>query len=188
MLACLGVVCSVTHTISTLAGSRATSSAVTTITTRRFWFSKERQCEGRPTHSRTLQAAPPDRVLFTRSPAPVSPSNCPFQHTYNPLFSNAFCVRQIDTVLQYSLRTENREQNGIEVPSKPPDLRPPQNAVAHAEPPGTPRGAGKAQKRQSQPRTVGFEFWWPGAESNHRHKDFQSSALPTELPGQSGEL
>ena len=23
---------------------------------------------------------------------------------------------------------------------------------------------------------------WPRAESNHRHKDFQSSALPTELP------
>ena len=26
--------------------------------------------------------------------------------------------------------------------------------------------------------------WCPGAESNHRHEDFQSSALPTELPGQ----
>src|SRR5687768_8403792 len=25
---------------------------------------------------------------------------------------------------------------------------------------------------------------WPGAESNCRHADFQSAALPTELPGQ----
>ena len=30
--------------------------------------------------------------------------------------------------------------------------------------------------------------WWPGTESNRRHKDFQSSALPTELPGLSLEL
>ena len=25
--------------------------------------------------------------------------------------------------------------------------------------------------------------WCPGTESNRRHEDFQSSALPTELPG-----
>ena len=28
-----------------------------------------------------------------------------------------------------------------------------------------------------------FFVWWPGAESNCRHADFQSAALPTELPG-----
>jgi len=29
--------------------------------------------------------------------------------------------------------------------------------------------------------------WWLGAELNRRHKDFQSSALPTELPSQTIE-
>src|SRR5690349_8469856 len=27
--------------------------------------------------------------------------------------------------------------------------------------------------------------WWPGTESNRRHADFQSAALPAELPGHS---
>ena len=29
-------------------------------------------------------------------------------------------------------------------------------------------------------------IWWPEVESNHRHGDFQSPALPTELSGQRG--
>ena len=28
--------------------------------------------------------------------------------------------------------------------------------------------------------------WWPETESNRRHEDFQSSALPTELSGPNG--
>src|SRR5436189_1582444 len=32
---------------------------------------------------------------------------------------------------------------------------------------------------------IGFCEWCPGAGSNHRHRDFQSRALPTELPGHS---
>ena len=33
------------------------------------------------------------------------------------------------------------------------------------------------------PRTLKLGKWCPGADSNHRHADFQSAALPTELPG-----
>ncbi len=42
----------------------------------------------------------------------------------------------------------------------------------------------KKQKARSFEPGFLLEFWWPGAESNHRHADFQSAALPTELPGQ----
>src|SRR6516164_6314084 len=34
---------------------------------------------------------------------------------------------------------------------------------------------------------VGSFRWCPGAELNHRHTDFQSVALPTELPGRLAE-
>ncbi len=34
-------------------------------------------------------------------------------------------------------------------------------------------------------KLIFFKKWWPETELNRRHKDFQSSALPTELPGHS---
>ena len=33
--------------------------------------------------------------------------------------------------------------------------------------------------------SVAEKKWWPGTELNRRHRDFQSPALPTELPGRS---
>ena len=51
-------------------------------------------------------------------------------------------------------------------------LRVPRNLVARSKP--WPFGGRFAPR----------EIWWPRAELNHRHKDFQSSALPTELLGQ----
>ena len=38
------------------------------------------------------------------------------------------------------------------------------------------------------PMITNKKEWWPRAELNHRHKDFQSSALPTELLGREGEI
>src|SRR5205814_6599086 len=41
-----------------------------------------------------------------------------------------------------------------------------------------PTGSGENAWRRNMVRE-----WCPGAGSNHRHRDFQSRALPTELPG-----
>src|SRR5215831_3580971 len=43
--------------------------------------------------------------------------------------------------------------------------------------------ASRAASRSGPTRPPRREMW-PGTESNCRHEDFQSSALPTELPGQ----
>ena len=43
--------------------------------------------------------------------------------------------------------------------------------------------AAVTRDRRSTARVIG---WWPGTESNCRHYDFQSYALPTELPGPGG--
>src|SRR5690242_18112405 len=42
----------------------------------------------------------------------------------------------------------------------------------------------RARTRSSTNTDLNFWEWCPGAELNHRHADFQSAALPTELPGQ----
>lgn len=42
-------------------------------------------------------------------------------------------------------------------------------------------------KQKTARRRFSFR-WWPGAESNRRHGDFQSPALPTELPGRKEAL
>src|SRR3989449_7478984 len=47
---------------------------------------------------------------------------------------------------------------------------------------GGQRGDNEA-KREDARRTNSLHGKWPGAESNCRHADFQSAALPTELPG-----
>ena len=55
---------------------------------------------------------------------------------------------------------------------------------------GVQAGSGKKVKIEMETETpnregLGVKFcWWPSAESNHGHADFQSAALPTELLGQ----
>ena len=50
--------------------------------------------------------------------------------------------------------------------------------------------SGEGRKRKKKARklliatTYGLISWWPDQESNQGHKDFQSSALPSELSGQ----
>ena len=44
-------------------------------------------------------------------------------------------------------------------------------------------GYGHFYSYQNMKASIAWEKWCPGADSNHRHEDFQSSALPTELPG-----
>ncbi len=45
------------------------------------------------------------------------------------------------------------------------------------------------KKNKKTPQKGSFlTLWWRGAESNRRHKDFQSFALPTELPSQDDKV
>jgi hypothetical protein len=59
----------------------------------------------------------------------------------------------------------------------------PADTPAHAKSPATPRRLGLFGNEKVNREGLALNGWWPGAESNHRHADFQSAALPTELPG-----
>ena len=48
---------------------------------------------------------------------------------------------------------------------------------------GVPANTRERARKKANRERLTFIYWWPGAESNCRHADFQSAALPTELPG-----
>jgi hypothetical protein len=54
--------------------------------------------------------------------------------------------------------------------------------------PTRPRAQSPGLGADLQELDLNWKNWCPGAGSNHRHADFQSAALPTELPGPSGNL
>ena len=49
--------------------------------------------------------------------------------------------------------------------------------------PGKASGDGASSGRSGKSPKLPRNPWWPRTESNCRHRDFQSRALPTELPG-----
>ena len=65
-------------------------------------------------------------------------------------------------------------------PTRSWNARKPDETVSNKKP-RRGRGFGGFQRLRRILRNV---IWWPGTESNRRHGDFQSPALPTELPGQ----
>ncbi len=56
--------------------------------------------------------------------------------------------------------------------------------IGHLEQPlmFTTAGSKKNPKNSARQGFPGFNYQWSGAELNRRHVDFQSTALPTELP------
>ena len=48
---------------------------------------------------------------------------------------------------------------------------------------GVPANTRERAKKKANRERLTFIYWWPVAESNHGHADFQSAALPTELTG-----
>ena len=59
--------------------------------------------------------------------------------------------------------------------------------MAHAGWARTRRVVREAEMETPNREGLGVKFWWPVAELNHGHADFQSAALPTELTGQESD-
>ena len=116
--------------------------------------------------------------LLPSRPSSRSRSLSPTNRKSQPGARNPASLQDFEGV-PLKRQTENRERNlGLTALSQPPAR-------------GWRSRSRRAKPRQhwgtdeKKPTDSGWflEFWWPGTESNRRHGDFQSPALPTELPG-----
>src|SRR5690606_8924377 len=110
-----------------------------------------------------------------REPSPALPSgslpNTPTGNRTPVFWLRTRCPRPLD-------------DGGIHQPNLSKHARQDSNL----QPPVLETGALPIELRASGSRVRPVTASWPGAESNCRHHDFQSCALPTELPGRSAHL
>jgi hypothetical protein len=86
----------------------------------------------------------------------------------------------VEAVAQHTTRVSGVSMQRRRMPS---DGREPYRASIYDKTPDFTRVLADRRTRADEKERGRKGQWCPGAESNHRHCDFQSHALPTELPG-----